>query len=343
MKDRGFEKDLAKIEINCNQCKWNGLIINYQNHFEEVHRIKDNQCPFQDIGCENSNLLNESLENHLLKNIKEHLSIIKRYVHTSITQVTNDSQLVKNEIERIKSNINDHTANFNKTERNTLNDNIESDLLQQVVSIENLKKKYEELEEKYVTKNDVNENIQKILTLTQSQVINLEQELFNQRHATYNGVLVWKITHVREKFQDAISGRQVSHYSPPFYSSQYGYKMCTRIYLNGDGVARNTHVSLFFVICKGEHDSLLKWPFKQKITFILLDQSTNESKENIVEAFRPDSNSNSFKRPTSDMNIASGIPLFCSLQKLRSNEHEYIKDDTIFIKIIVDCRDTIDI
>lgn len=50
-----------------------------------------------------------------------------------------------------------------------------------------------------------------------------------------------------------------------FYSSKYGYKMCLRLYLNGDGTGRGTHLSLFFVVMKGKCDALLKWPFSQKV------------------------------------------------------------------------------
>ena len=54
---------------------------------------------------------------------------------------------------------------------------------------------------------------------------------------------------------------------PPaaFYTSRYGYKMCLRIYLNGDGTGRGTHLSLFFVVMKGPNDALLRWPFNQKV------------------------------------------------------------------------------
>uniref|UniRef100_A0A8C6XGE7 TNF receptor-associated factor n=1 Tax=Naja naja TaxID=35670 RepID=A0A8C6XGE7_NAJNA len=52
---------------------------------------------------------------------------------------------------------------------------------------------------------------------------------------------------------------------PAFYTSKYGYKMCLRIYLNGDGTGRGTHLSLFFVVMKGPNDSLLRWPFNQKV------------------------------------------------------------------------------
>lgn len=45
--------------------------------------------------------------------------------------------------------------------------------------------------------------------------------------------------------------------------------MCLRIYLNGDGTGRGTHLSLFFVVMRGHSDALLKWPFNQKVTLTL--------------------------------------------------------------------------
>lgn len=66
---------------------------------------------------------------------------------------------------------------------------------------------------------------------------------------------------------------------------------------------------------------------------MLLDQN---NREHIIDAFRPDTSSTSFQRPISEMNIASGCPLFCPLAKLASAKNSYVKDDTIFIKAIVD-------
>lgn len=108
--------------------------------------------------------------------------------------------------------------------------------------------------------------------------------------------------------------------------------MCLRIYLNGDGTGRGTHLSLFFVVMKGPSDALLRWPFNQKVTLMLLDQN---NREHIIDAFRPDITSSSFQRPVSEMNIASGCPLFCPLAKLEG-KNSYIREDTIFIKVIVD-------
>lgn len=51
--------------------------------------------------------------------------------------------------------------------------------------------------------------------------------------------------------------------------------MCIRAYLNGDGMGYKTHLSLFFVLMKGEFDALLKWPFDHKISMILVGKIVN--------------------------------------------------------------------
>ncbi|XP_069465867.1 TNF receptor-associated factor 2 isoform X2 [Ambystoma mexicanum] len=160
----------------------------------------------------------------------------------------------------------------------------------------------------------------------------MEQRIIESEASTYDGVFIWKITEFARKRQEAIAGRSPAMFSPAFYTSKYGYKMCLRIYLNGDGTGRGTHLSLFFVVMKGQSDALLRWPFNQKVTLMLLDQN---NREHIIDAFRPDVTSSSFQRPVSDMNIASGCPLFCPISKLES-KNSYMREDTIFIKAIVD-------
>ena len=46
--------------------------------------------------------------------------------------------------------------------------------------------------------------------------------------------------------------------------------MCIRAYLNGDGSGYKTHLSLFFVLMKGEYDALLRWSFDYKVSMILV-------------------------------------------------------------------------
>lgn len=150
--------------------------------------------------------------------------------------------------------------------------------------------------------------------------------------ASYDGILMWKIRDYYRRKQEAKSGRTLSLYSQPFYTSRTGYKMCARVYLNGDGMGKGTHLSLFFVVMRGEYDALLPWPFQQKVSLMLLDQDT--FRRHVCDTFQPDTTSSSFKRPTTEMNVATGCPLFISHSVLETKT--YLNDDTIFIKVKVD-------
>ena len=178
------------------------------------------------------------------------------------------------------------------------------------------------------------ESIEHTLALRNVTLADLEEYVKQQEFSSYDGQLLWRIPDYARKRNDAVTGQQVSFYSPCFFTSRYGYKMCARIYLNGDGMGRGTHISIFFVVMRGQYDALLRWPFRQKVTFMLLDQ---DNVEHVIDAFRPDPNSSSFQRPRRETNIASGCPMFCSLAEL--NNHAYVRDDTMFLKIIVDTTD----
>ena len=111
--------------------------------------------------------------------------------------------------------------------------------------------------------------------------------------------------------------------------------MCARVYLNGDGMGKGTHMSLFFVIMRSEYDALLPWPFRQRVTICLIDQSGR--KRHIRDSFRPDPTSTSFRKPVGEMNVASGSPMFALQTTVESDS--FLKDDTIFIGVSVDKQD----
>uniref|UniRef100_A0A8C5UYQ8 TNF receptor-associated factor n=1 Tax=Microcebus murinus TaxID=30608 RepID=A0A8C5UYQ8_MICMU len=159
--------------------------------------------------------------------------------------------------------------------------------------------------------------------------------------ACYNGKLIWKVTDYKMKKREAVDGHIVSIFSQSFYTSRCGYRLCARAYLNGDGSGKGTHLSLYFVVMRGEFDSLLQWPFRQRVTLMLLDQSGK--KNHVMETFKADPNSSSFKRPDGEMNIASGCPRFVAHSVLENPKNTYIKDDTLFLKVAVDLTDLEDL
>ena len=165
----------------------------------------------------------------------------------------------------------------------------------------------------------------------------LDQELRIQllERATYNGILLWKVDEFERRRKEAKEGITLSLYSTPFYTNRHGYKMCARIYLNGDGLGKDTHMSFFFVVMRGPIDELLQWPFKQKVTLTLVNQM---GKKHVTDSFRPDPNSSSFQRPgRREMNIASGCPMFMRLEHLLKGG--FVKDDCIYLRVMVEKTD----
>ena len=150
-------------------------------------------------------------------------------------------------------------------------------------------------------------------------------------NSNHDGTMTWKIPQFSQRKVDAENGRSSSLFSLPFYSGRYGYKMCLCLYIMGDGIGKGTHLSLFFVVMRGEFDNILQWPFIHKVTFKLINQVGGRD---IIDTFQPDPMSTAIRKPKSDMNIASGCPQFVSHVKLEAGG--FIVDDTIFIKCIVD-------
>lgn len=62
------------------------------------------------------------------------------------------------------------------------------------------------------------------------------------------------------------------YYSLPFLTHEGGYKMCVRVCLNGMGVGKGTHLSVYVYMMRGENDDDLTWPFCGNIEIQLLNQ-----------------------------------------------------------------------
>ena len=170
--------------------------------------------------------------------------------------------------------------------------------------------------------------------MIQSQNAKVEEQDFRLsviENINYDGSMIWKIPQFSQRKVDAESSKCASMLSLPFYSGRYGYKMCLRLYIMGNGTGKGTHLSLFFVVMRGEFDNILQWPFTHKVTFKLINQAGGRD---IIDTFQPDPMSTSFRKPKSDMNIASGYPRFVSHTELERGG--FIVDDTIFIKCFVD-------
>ena len=163
--------------------------------------------------------------------------------------------------------------------------------------------------------------------------MNLKIEILEVKSCT--GVYVWKVNELGRRYREARIGKTTSLYSPPFYTSTHGYRLCLRAYLYGDGSGKGTHISLFIVLMKSEYDDILSWPFRHHVTLSLINQNNPLSAEAaIMRKFIPNPESSSFQKPKGTFNIASGFPEFAKLHIL--NDSSFVKNDTIYFRVKLD-------
>ena len=135
----------------------------------------------------------------------------------------------------------------------------------------------------------------------------------------------WKISCFSEVLRRAKSGEKSIILSDAFV--KYGYKFRLRMHPDGNGNVKNTHLSLYFVIMKGEYDAVLPWPFHKKVTFTLIDQREDpNSRKNIVKSYTADPELKTFARPVTDENGGLGYKKFVSHDQLK--ERHYMVEDT---------------
>ena len=155
--------------------------------------------------------------------------------------------------------------------------------------------------------------------------LNTRQMLSEQSSRT--GSLLWKIDRLTARIRTARTDNLPLH-SAPCFTEQNGYKFRARLYLNGDGLGRQTHLSLFFTLMKTEFDAALTWPFSHQVTFSLICPENRNL--DLIKHLTPSPSSNpACDKPVHQTNLALGFPLFLERQDI----HQYVIEDSIFIRI----------
>ena len=114
----------------------------------------------------------------------------------------------------------------------------------------------------------------------------------------------------------------------PVYAIPNGYHFQLRVYLDGDGIGKKSHLSAFFCLVKGENDDMLKWPFSLRVQITLSGMGRHKD---VSEIFKPDRKSSSFQKPQTKRNTATGRPTFVSHNDVK----KYIFGDKLYFKCII--------
>ena len=124
--------------------------------------------------------------------------------------------------------------------------------------------------------------------------------------------------------------------SPIFTGALYNYPqgrvVGIRIYPEGVGSGRGTHVALFIHMIQGEYDSLLVWPFSGTITVSVLDQSAPGGRDEISGVMKAMPHLSAFQKPRNAIScIGYGFAKFAPIEKFFGPP--VVKDDKLFLKI----------
>ena len=169
--------------------------------------------------------------------------------------------------------------------------------------------------------------LSKDLQMTTKKVVHLSKELADIQQRAFT---VFSLSNFQEQKRN-----EEEFYSPPFYTSNKGYKICMRVLANGADGGEGTHVSVYACLMKGDNDDSLTWPFTGTVTVELLNQLEDENhhKEAVTfEEWRISS-----RRVVGEKSpFTYGIPQFLSHTDLHyqpDKNCQYLKDDTLVFRV----------
>ena len=173
-------------------------------------------------------------------------------------------------------------------------------------------------------------------TIHKQQEIHRKQENILARLQSREMPMKYKFTEY-----DRHKNANILIYSPPFYTSPGGYKMCISVFANGYDSGKGTHVSVYAYLMRGENDDYLPWPFTGTVTFELLNQLENKNHHRTGIIFHSDYKASQRVKNQERSSFGWGISEYISHSDLGLNtakNHQYLKDDRLHFKISVDAK-----
>ena len=132
---------------------------------------------------------------------------------------------------------------------------------------------------------------------------------------------------------------QEEYWSPPFYTSVRGYRMCLNVYPAGNGTGKGTHVSMFGYLMKGDYDNKLNWPFTADVVIDILNWRGDNNHHIVVCKFNEGSPDDARARVYDDNEVAPSGQCnakaieISTLMSSTSSDPQYLSEDCMCIRI----------
>ena len=254
MPDHFNNRRVKSLRVKCpftaNGCKWVGDLGDVGDHEAVQCKFLPKPCPYCDFTAMRMEKLQQHLktcDNHIFRcpngcgaapsrrGLDQHLEeCSEQLVHCKFSILGCDAVLPRKTMERHIGTSAEHSTAF---------------LLQHMM-------KLTDLVSQLCTKNCVWNPLEKMWLM--NKVLQKEP------------IPPWVIK--MEGFQKKEKNENMEWFSDPVYSHFGGYKMCLWVHANGRHEAKDTHVSVYVRLMRGDNDDNLKWPFKGTIKVSLLNQ-----------------------------------------------------------------------
>ena len=304
------EKECQHRSVHCEHCDELG-------QYEFIIGDHKLQCKSLPQPCPNSC----GAENMLLEEREEHSKICPLEIITCVYHKVGctDTFARKNQIEHEKGNMEKHLL-LAKEKLTVCKKNFEEELSQVEAFTQT---KIDDLQSQLQKKRQQLEGILSIWSFNiQAQAAKLS--MGNQSAPVI--VKVPEITHKKDN--------KLDWFSDPFFANSY--KLCLRVYANGCGNCKGTHLSVFFCIMKGPNDDNLSWPLRGIFTVQLLNQLSNEGHYSKKVVYQGNPNEYGDKVVADEKSsLGWGLSSFMPHTELFNNTAacQFFKDDCVFLKI----------
>ena len=261
-------QNIAKHEAD--QCLERPYSCDYCNDYSSTCKdVTDNHwpiCPYRSVPCPNKcgkYLLRKDLETHQASECL--LAIVKCSFSFAGCKV----EIPRNEMPaHITENLADHMSLQAINHQKQLKE-LQDSINELKAENQKLKNKFDEQNQKL--KDQIDEQNKKIATILNNPGVSSKEVTVaatvsaEPEEAVGGDINVAPVLIVFKDFQ-----QHTIWWSPPFYTHPQGYKMCLKVFPNGNRSGENTHVSVYINILKGEFDDRLLWPFRGNLTVRLL-------------------------------------------------------------------------
>ena len=163
------------------------------------------------------------------------------------------------------------------------------------------------------------------LVCTDKATVDSIRTIDNYKALKNNESVIFEVTNFK-----AWKASELSVDSNSFYSHPGGYKMCIRIYPNGDRGGKGSHVSVSTVLIEGCYDNKLHWPFLGTVTFELLNQLEDDNHHRMVMSHHASED----RRVGSCRGNSKFLP-HSSLGRDPVTNTQYLLDDTLYFRVSV--------